>query len=328
MENIYPIVVTGDRPTGKLHLGHYVGSLQKRLELQEHHEMYILIADTQVLNNDIQKAKKVKENILAVMKDYLAIGLNPKKVKFVLQSEILELFELTNYLSNIIQLPQIQRIPTIKKENEIYQSKMNMGFLNYPISQTADILLLDGELVPVGIDQVPILEFANDVIDRFHHLFECNIFKKIKPILSENSKLVGIDGNQKMAKSLNNAIFLEDDEKTVKEKVFQMYTDSNHLKISDPGKIEGNVVFQFLDVFHKNKEEVEEFKKHYQKGGLGDVFLKNILTKDINDFLLPIHENRKKYSEEELKNILQEGTHFAKEKANKNMIKIREIIFQ
>lgn len=328
MKEILPIVVTGDRPTGKLHLGHYVGSLQNRLSLQDSHEMYILIADTQVLNNDITKAKQVKENTLEVMRDYLAIGLDPNKVKFFLQSEIPELFELSSYLGNIVTLPQVQRIPTIKHENEIYNSSLNMGFLNYPISQTADIILLGGELVPVGIDQMPILEFGNDIIDRFHYLFNCSIFKKIKPLLSNNSKLVGIDGNQKMSKSLGNAIFLDEDEKSLKQKVFQMFTDPGHIKVSDPGKIEGNVVFQFLDVFHKDKQELENFKAHYQRGGLGDVYLKNILNKDINEFLSPIREKRKMYSNEELKGILNNGTQFIQNKAKENMKKIKDIIFQ
>jgi tryptophanyl-tRNA synthetase len=328
MKEILPIVVTGDRPTGKLHLGHYVGSLQNRLSLQDSHEMYILIADTQVLNNDITKAKQVKENTLEVMRDYLAIGLDPNKVKFFLQSEIPELFELSSYLGNIVTLPQVQRIPTIKHENEIYNSSLNMGFLNYPISQTADIILLGGELVPVGIDQMPILEFGNDIIDRFHYLFNCSIFKKIKPLLSNNSKLVGIDGNQKMSKSLGNAIFLDEDEKSLKQKVFQMFTDPGHIKVSDPGKIEGNVVFQFLDVFHKDKQELENFKEHYQRGGLGDVYLKNILNKDINEFLSPIREKRKMYYNEELKNILEDGTRFIQNKAKENMKKIKGVIFK
>jgi len=184
MEKNLPIIVTGDRPTGKLHLGHLVGSLQKRVELQNSHNIFIIIADTQVLNNDITKAKHVKENILEVMRDYLAVGLDPNKVKFFLQSEIPELFELTNYFSNIITLPQVLRIPTIKAESEMYNSSINMGFLNYPISQTADITLLGGEYVPVGIDQLPILEFGNDLVDRFNYSFKTDILKRIKPILS------------------------------------------------------------------------------------------------------------------------------------------------
>lgn len=328
MKKTLPIVVTGDRPTGKLHLGHYVGSLKNRLSLQDNHEMYILIADTQVLNNDITKAKQIKENIFEIMRDYLAIGLDPNKVKFFLQSEIPELFELSSYLGNIVTLPQVQRIPTIKHENEIYNSSLNMGFLNYPISQTADIILFDGELVPVGLDQLPILEFANDVIDRFHYLFNCSILKKIKPLLSDNSKLVGIDGNQKMSKSLGNAIFLDENEKSLKHKIFQMFTDPGHIKVSDPGKIEGNVVFYFLDVFHNDKQELEDFKDHYKRGGLGDVYLKNILNKDINEFLSPIRKRRDMYSNKELKEILDNGTNFIQKKATENMKKIKEIIFK
>lgn len=322
------VIVTGDRPTGQLHLGHYVGSLASRVKLQEEHEMFILIADTQVLNNDITKAKEVKKNILEVMRDYLSVGLDPNKVHFFLQSEIPELFELSNYFANIVTLPQVQRIPTIKAENEMYNSSLSMGFLNYPISQTADITLLGGELVPVGVDQLAILEFGNDVIDRFHYNFQCNIFKRIKPLLSETPKLVGIDGNQKMSKSLGNAIMLGDDEKTVHQKVYQMYTDPNHIRVSDPGEVSGNVVFMFLDVFHKDKDELEGLKAHYRQGGLGDVFLKKLLTKDINEFLSPIREKRESYSNEYLEEVLFAGTAFTKKIAFDNMKKIKSVIFQ
>jgi len=322
------IIVTGDRPTGPLHLGHYVGSLANRINLQDKHDMFVLIADTQVLNNDITKSKDVKKNTLEVMRDYLAVGLDPQKIHFFLQSEILELFELTNYFANIATLSQVQRIPTIKVENEMYNSVMSMGFLNYPISQTADIALFGGELVPVGIDQLPILEFGNDLIDRFHYHFKCNIFKKIKPLLSNNPKLLGIDGNQKMSKSLNNSIMLGDDEKIVNQKIYQMYTDPSHIKVSDPGKIEGNVVFMFLDVFHQDKIELEELKKNYQMGGLGDMVLKKILMKDINFFLDPIRTKRNSYSDSYLKNVLEEGTLYTQSVAKNNMKKIKEIIFQ
>lgn len=323
-----PIVVTGDRPTGKLHLGHYVGSLKNRLALQETHEMYILIADTQVLNNDISKSKNVKENILQVMRDYLAVGLDPDKVHFFLQSRILELFELTNYLANMVTLPQVSRIPTIKAENEAYNSSLNMGFLNYPISQTADIIMFGGELVPVGIDQMPILEFGNDLIEKFHYHFNCQMFKKIQPLLSENSKLCGIDGDSKMSKSLNNAIFLSDTPKEVAQKVHKMYTDSNHLRITDPGKVEGNVVFQFLDVFHDDKQEVEDLKSFYRKGGLGDMTLKKMLTNDLNLLLEPIREKRNSFSDDELLEILNAGTLHAQKVAAQKMKEVREIIFK
>lgn len=322
------IVLTGDRPTGQLHLGHYMGSLTQRLILQEQFPIHILIADTQVLNNDILKAQHVKKNILSLMKDYLAIGLKPEKVNFILQSNILELFELTSYLSNIVSLPSILRNPTIKNENKIYNSQINMGFLNYPIAQTADIILFDADLVPVGADQTPILELSNDIIEKFHHIFKTNIFKKIKPILSESSRVMGIDGQQKMSKSLNNAIFLSDNEKTLKQKINMMYTDSNHLKISDPGKIEGNTVFLFLDVFMKDKDTLHELKIHYQKGGLGDSYLKNLLFKEINDILAPIRDNYNKYSDSDLFNILEQGTLHAQHIAKINMDKIRNIIYK
>lgn len=322
-----PVVVTGDRPTGSLHLGHYVGSLQNRVRLQDSHEMFVLIADTQVLNNDVRKAKDVKANTLEVLRDYLSAGLDPQKVTIFLQSEVPELFELTHYLANIVTLPQVKRIPTIKSENELYNSSLNMGFLNYPIAQTADIILFDGELVPVGIDQMPILEFGNDVIDRFHHLFNCNMFKRIKPLLSENSKLVGIDGNNKMSKSLGNAIMLGDDSKTVNRKVFQMFTDPTHVHIKDPGKLEGNVVFEFLNVFHTDKQELDELKAHYQRGGLGDVTLKKMLFNDIETVLEPMRSCRASYTDEYLKDVLKNGTERAKMVAREKMAKIREIIF-
>jgi tryptophanyl-tRNA synthetase len=322
------IVLTGDRPTGCLHLGHYVGSLKNRLILQENNEVFIVVADTQVINNDITKAKDVKKNTIEVMKDYLSIGLNPNKVTFFLQSEILELFELTNYLSNLVTLPQVMRNPTIKAENEIYNKSLTMGFLNYPVSQAADIILLNGEYVPVGEDQLPILEFSNDLIEKFNYTFETDLFKKIKPIISDNSRLLGLDGKNKMSKSLGNAISLSDNEKLVNEKIYQMFTDPDHIKISDPGKIEGNVVFMFLDIFHKDKSEIDLLKLKYQEGGLGDVFLKKMLMKDLKDFLDPIREQRNALTDEYVLNILQEGTMKVKSIAKKRMDVIKSLIFK
>lgn len=322
------IVLTGDRPTGKLHLGHYEGSLKARLSYQETNPLFVLIADTQVMNNDISKIKEVRKNIIEVMKDYLAIGLDPNKVKFFLQSEIQELFELTNYLANLVTLPQIMRNPTIKSENEVYNQSLSMGFLNYPISQTADIVLFGSEFVPVGEDQLPIVEFANDVVDKFNYHFNTSILKRVKPVLSDNSRLVGIDGKNKMSKSLGNAIFLSDDEKTVNQQIYKMYTDENHIKITDPGKIEGNVVFQFLDVYHANKEELNDLKEHYQRGGLGDVFLKKMLMKDINETLTPIREKRLLISDEEALTILNEGTQKTKEIAKEKLHLIKEEMFK
>jgi tryptophanyl-tRNA synthetase len=321
------IVVTGDRPTGQLHLGHYVGSLTQRLELQHQHEMFILIADTQVLNNDISKSQEVKKHTLSLMRDYLGVGLNPEKIHFVLQSRVPALFELTQYLSNLVSLSFVMRNPTIKNENKLYNHDLNMGFLNYPISQTSDIVLFNGELVPVGADQVPILEFANDVIEKFHGNFKCNVFKKIQPLLSSTPRLCGLDGNNKMSKSLNNAIFLSDSLKDLKKKINSMYTDRNHLAISDPGQIEGNVVFTFLDIFMEDRILLEEFKAHYQRGGLGDSYLKNILFDILSPLLESINSNGQQFSDSYLKEVLDEGTQYANQIANEQMNKIRDIIF-
>lgn len=320
------IVLTGDRPTGKLHLGHYEGSLKSRLSYQETNPLFVLIADTQVMNNDVSKIKDVRKNIAEIMKDYLAVGLNPEKVTFFLQSEVLELFELTNYLSNLVTLPQVMRNPTIKAENETYNHNLSMGFLNYPISQTADIVLFGADLVPVGEDQLPIIEFANDVTEKFNHHFNTSCLKKVRPILSTNSRLMGIDGKNKMSKSLNNAIFLSDSEKEVNEKIHKMYTDDKHLKISDPGQIEGNVVFQFLDVFYKDKAELEALKKHYQKGGLGDMHLKKLLMHSLNELLQPIRQRRAAIRDDDALSILQKGTQHARSIAKKRMQHIKDVM--
>lgn len=321
------IVLTGDRPTGKLHLGHYEGSLKARLSYQHTDDLYVLIADTQVMNNDITKAKFVKQNTIEVMKDYLSIGLDPDKVKFFLQSSIPELFELTNYLSNLVSLAQVMRNPTIKAENEAYNTSLNMGFLNYPVSQAADILLFNAKYVPVGIDQLPIIEFANDVVDKFNHSFHTDILQKVVPVLSTFSKVLGIDGKNKMSKSLGNAIFLSDTEKVVNEQVYKMYTDCDHIKISDPGKIQGNMVFTFLDIFHENKQELEDLKIHYQKGGLGDVFLKKLLMKDLKVVLDPIREKRASISDSFALEVLEQSTHRCKVVATENMNLIKDKIF-
>lgn len=324
-------IFTGDRPTGALHLGHYVGSLKNRLILQENGDnLTILIADTQVLNNDLSKAKNVKNNILEVMKDYISVGLNPTKVRFALQSKVLELFELTNYLSNIVPMNQLLRVPTLKKEAAMYLGKnsSNLGFINYPVSQTADIILFEPDLIPVGEDQVPVLEFGNYIIRMFHNHFECNIFKKIVPMISEIPRLVGTDGSEKMSKSLGNVINLNSTKKEIETSVRKMYTDSGHVKISDPGKIEGNVVFTFLDLFHENKEEIKNLKQQYQRGGLGDMVLKNMLVKDIDYILAPMREKRNSLSDNQLLELLDNGTKKAISQAQFKMEEVRNIIFQ
>lgn len=321
------IVLTGDRPTGRLHLGHYEGSLRTRLNLQNTHELFIIIADTQVLNNDISKYKTIRENIVDVMKDYLAVGLNPNNLNFFLQSEIKELFELSSFLANFATLSQITRNPTIKAENEVYNKSMSMGFLNYPISQAADMLLFNTDIVPIGADQLPIIEFANDLVEKVNFNFNKTLFKRVNPVLSENSRLIGIDGKNKMSKSLGNSIFLSDTEEVVNRQIQKMYTDPNHIKITDPGQIEGNVVFQFLDIYHQNQDELLGFKEHYQKGGLGDGVLKDILKKDVNMFLSPIRENRDNISNEYALDILSTGTKKMQEIAKTNMDLFKEKLY-
>lgn len=323
-------ILSGDRPTGKLHLGHYVGSLINRIELSKgtslDNPLKILIADTQVLNNDVSKSRHVKENTEHLMRAYLALGMD--NCQFILQSEIPYIFELSNYLSNLASLASIKRNPTIKSENLLYNDQLNMGFLNYPIAQTADILIFEANQIPVGEDQVAILEYGNDLIKKFHHHFDCEIFKHINPLVTENSRLVGTDGKNKMSKSLGNAIFLNDSTEEIKNKVRSMYTDENHIKVSDPGQVEGNVVFMYLDVFHKDKEEVQSLKEHYRKGGLGDMALKKMLMSDIESIISPIREKYETFSQYEISERLNDGTERAYKEAKENMKKIRSVIFK
>ena len=324
-----PIILTGDRPTGALHLGHFAGSLAKRVELQNQYSMFVLIADTQVLNNNVSKAQEVKHHTLELMRDYLACGLDPERVIFVRQSAISELFELSAYFANLVSLAQIQRIPTIKKENSLYnQGQANMGFLNYPISQTSDIALFGATMVPVGEDQVPILEFGNDLLEKFNRQFKCDYFEYIHPILSVTPRLMGLDGKQKMSKSLNNAIFMRDNDKSLKKKINLMYTDQNHLAITDPGVVEGNVVFDFLDAFYKNKEHLHQLKAHYRKGGLGDGETKKLLFNVLQPLLSQFRENASHYDDKQLSDILESGTEKARKLAQERMKEIREFIFR
>lgn len=323
-------ILSGDRPTGKLHLGHYVGSLTSRLSLSQQatysNPLKILIADTQVLNNDVSKSEHVKANILHLMRAYNAIGL--KNCQFILQSEIPYIFELGTYLSNLVALNHNLRNPTLKSERQMYGDNLNMGFVNYPIMQTADILIFNATDVPVGEDQVPILLYGNDLIDKFHFNFNCNIFQKITPILSSSPRLIGVDGKNKMSKSLDNAIYLDSTDEDIYQKVFSMYTDPKHIHVSDPGQVEGNVVFMYLDVFHSDKEEVNDLKKQYQKGGLGDVKLKKMLFEDIKNVIAPIREHYYNLSDETLLAQLQEGSEMAFEEARDNIKRIKSFIFR
>ena len=280
------IVLTGDRPTGPLHIGHYVGSLKKRVEMQESgdFQQFVMIADIQALTDNADNPAKIRENILEVMLDYLAVGLDPERTTIFIQSKIPALFELPMYYSNLVTLSRLQRNPTIKSEIKMrgFEKSIPVGFLTYPISQAADITAFRANLVPVGVDQLPMLEQTREIVNSFNNLYKKNVLVLPEAVLPDNEnayRIVGIDGGAKMSKSLGNCIFLKDDAKTVEKKVMSMFTDPNHIKVSEPGKIEGNVVFTYLDIFCKNEhfekycpdyKNLQEMKDHYKHGGMGN----------------------------------------------------------
>lgn len=321
-------ILTGDRPTGSLHLGHYVGSLQNRVFLQEKYETYVMIADAQALTDNFDNPNKITSNILEVAKDYLSVGIDPSKSIIFLQSRITEIFELTSYYLNLVTLGRLERNPTVKHEIQQrgYTDSIPVGFLCYPISQAADITIFKATIVPVGNDQLPMIEQANEIVRKFNRTYSTDCLQECEASLSNHPRLVGIDGANKASKSLGNAIFLSDTEEELRQKVFKMYTDPNHIKITDPGKVEGNVVFEYLDAFHHDSEEVSSWKKHYTKGGLGDVFLKTELNKTLNKFLTPIRERRKSLKTEEVYDILEHGTSKARNIAQSTMQEVRNAI--
>lgn len=332
MNNIKQRVLTGDRPTGKLHLGHYVGSLVNRLDLQNEYETFILVADVQALTDNFSTPSKIKENILETTIDNLAVGLDPEKVIFYLQSKIPQTSELTMYLMNLVSLEEVLRNPTVKDEVQQKKSKFKgnppFGFIGYPINQAADILTPKAELIPVGDDQAPMIELTNVILERFNSIYNKEVFKKVKPIFSKTPRLVGLDGNQKMSKSLDNAIFLADSPIDVKNKIMSMYTDPNRIRASDPGNVEGNPLFIYHDIFNPNKEEVEDFKDRYRKGKVGDVEVKNSLISVINEFLEPIREKRNYYSNNLhlVEQILREGENRCRTIAEKTLSEVKNAI--
>ncbi len=322
------VILTGDRPTGKLHLGHYVGSLQNRVHFQDIYKQFIMIADVQALTDNFDDTAKISKNIMEVVKDYLSVGIDAEKSTIFLQSRITEIAELTIYYLNLVTVARLQRNPTVKNEikQKGYLNSIPAGFLCYPVNQAADITIFHAEYVPVGEDQLPMIEQANEIVRKFNALYNCNFLKESKAILSSTPRLTGVDGKAKASKSLGNAIFLSDSKEDVKQKVMSMYTDPDHIKISDPGKVEGNVVFAYLDAFYGDKDELESLKSHYMKGGLGDVTIKNILIDTLQSFLDPIRQKRGLLKDEDVKNILQDGTFKAKSIASDTISQVRDII--
>ena len=297
------IILTGDRPTGQLHLGHYVGSLKKRVEMQadENNQMNIMIADVQALTDNAKNPEKVSKNVLEVALDYLAVGLDPKRSTLFIQSQIPQLAELMMYYMNLVTVARVKRNPTVKSEIEQkkFGESVPTGFFVYPISQAADITAFKANLVPVGEDQKPMLEQTQEIVHTFNSTYG-EVLVEPKAVLPEKGmgRLPGIDGNGKMSKSLNNGIYLADDADTIKKKVRSMYTDPNHIHVEDPGQVEGNMVFTYLDVFGKDKAYIEELKEHYRRGGLGDVKIKRYLIDVLEAELAPIRARRLEFAKD------------------------------
>lgn len=262
------IVLTGDRPTGALHIGHYVGSLKKRVEIQNNYDKpYIMIADTQALTDNAHNPAKVHDNVIEVALDYLAVGLKPELNTFFIQSLVPELTELTMLYLNFVTLARLKRNPTVKNEmhQKKYGNEIPVGFLTYPVSQAADITAFQANVIPVGEDQLPMIEQTNEIVRHINRHFNTDILRECKPLLSKVTRLPGIDGQEKMGKSLNNAIYLKDSSEIIKEKIMNMFTDPNHLRVEDPGNVEVNTVFKYLDAFDPDLQELQEWKEHYKK---------------------------------------------------------------
>ncbi|HLR88521.1 MAG TPA: tryptophan--tRNA ligase [Atopostipes sp.] len=295
------IILTGDRPTGKLHLGHYVGSLHNRVQLQEDPEntLYIMVADQQALTDNADNPKKIQDSLFEVGLDYLAVGLDPSKSTIFIQSQIPQLPELTVYYLNLVTVSRLERNPTVKSEikEKGFEKSLPAGFLVYPVSQAADITAFKATHVPVGDDQKPMLEQAREVVRDFNRIYDTDALVEPELMLPPKGRgrLVGIDGRGKMSKSLNNGIYLSDSADEVEKKVMKMYTDPNHIRVEDPGQVEGNVVFTYLDIFDPDKEKVTELKEHYQRGGLGDVKIKRYLVDVLQNVLEPIRARRAEY---------------------------------
>ena len=324
------IVLTGDRPTGPLHLGHYMGSLLNRVELQNKYKQYVMIADVQALTDNYDNPKKVHDNVCQVMLDYLAVGIDPTKTTFFVQSMIPQIAELTILYLNFVTVNRLRRNPTIKTEiqQKGYGEHVTAGFLMYPVHQAADITVVKADLVPVGEDQLPIIEQTHEIVRAFNRTYNTTVLVEPQALISPVSRLVGTDGKAKMSKSLDNAIFLSDSADEIAKKVMSMYTDADHVRVSDPGKIEGNVVFVYLDIFDPRKNEVAELKAHYQRGGLGDVVLKKRLIQVLEDLIGPIRARRQEWEKnpEVVKDILYKGTQDTLKVAQKTMAEVREVV--
>ncbi|EPL0699615.1 tryptophan--tRNA ligase, partial [Acinetobacter baumannii] len=307
-----PIILTGDRPTGQLHLGHFVGSLRSRVGLQDSHHQHLLLADAQALTDNADNPDKVRRNILEVALDYLAVGIDPTKTTICVQSCLPALNELTMLYLNFVTVARLERNPTIKSEIQMrgFERDIPAGFLCYPVAQAADITAFKATVVPVGEDQIPMIEQTNEIVRRVNRQIGQDLLPECKALLSNMARLPGFDGKAKMSKSLGNTIVLNASDKDIKKAVNAMYTDPNHLRIEDPGQVEGNIVFTYLDAFDPNKEEVEELKEHYRRGGLGDGTVKKRLEGVLKELITPIRERREELAKDPdyIMDVLRQGT--------------------
>ncbi|WP_303997364.1 tryptophan--tRNA ligase [Megamonas hypermegale] len=337
------IILTGDRPTGRLHIGHYVGSLKGRVELQnsgEFEKIFIMIADAQALTDNADNPEKVRQNVLEVALDYLACGLDPVKSTIFVQSQIPQLCELTCYYMNLVTVSRLQRNPTVKAEiqQRNFEASIPVGFFAYPISQASDITAFKATTVPVGEDQEPMLEQTREIVRRFNMTYNTETLVEPEILLPKNKaclRLPGTDGKAKMSKSIGNCIYLSDEADVVKQKVMNMYTDPNHIKVSDPGRIEGNTVFTYLDAFCKEDDfakylpdyaNLDELKAHYQRGGLGDVKVKKFLNAVLQEELEPIRNRRKEYQKDiaAVYQMLKDGCEKARQTAAQTLHEVKD----
>ena len=335
------IILTGDRPTGRLHVGHYVGSLRKRVELQnsgEYDKIFIMIADAQALTDNADNPEKIRQNIIEVALDYLSCGLDPAKSTLFIQSQIQELTELTFYYMNLVTVSRLQRNPTVKSEIQMrnFATSIPVGYFTYPISQAADITAFKATTVPVGEDQLPMIEQCREIVRKFNSVYGETLVEP-EALVPQNEvccRLPGIDGKAKMSKSLGNCIYLSDSADEVRTKIMSMFTDPNHLKVSDPGSLEGNTVFTYLDAFCKDEQferylpeyaNLDELKAHYQRGGLGDVKVKKFLNNVMQEELDPIRNRRKELQKQipDIYEILKKGSEVAREEAAKTMSEVK-----
>lgn len=338
------VILTGERPTGPLHIGHYAGALKKRVELQNtnKYDIYILIADLQALTDNFSNPKKIRDNILEVVIDNLAVGIEPSKVTFVLQSQIPALLELPILYSNLVTQARLERNPTVKQEMILrgFSKSIPVGFVNYPISQAADITAFKATTIPVGEDQLPMIEQTREIVETFNRIYKTDTLVLPKAVLPDNlacKRIPGTDGNAKMGKSLGNCIYLKDSEEEVRKKIMSMYTDPNHIRVDDPGDVTNNTVFKYLDAFCCDEDfekylpeykNLDELKAHYERGGVGDVLIKKFLNNIMQELLTPIRERRKYYEEhkEEVYQMLLKDTEKAIEVTNKTLNEVKSAI--